>query len=183
MGFASTLGDKFLPHPQPHWTTKQQTISEPSHQAAHAVMETQGEKHLCPVKGKIIVTILRVLNLSVVSNSLRCYGPWPARLLRPWDFSGKNAGDGCHFFLQGIFLIQNQTFTSCIAGRFFATEPPEKPSHYTFSSVPELCPLRWAGNETNTLWKSQPCPVITRWSVVWPLTSICQCQWMTRAIL
>ena len=42
-------------------------------------------------------------------------------------FSGKNAGVGCHFLLQEIFLIQNQTFISCIAGRLFATEPPEKP--------------------------------------------------------
>ena len=24
----------------------------------------------------------------------------------PWDFPGKNTGVGCHFFLQGIFLIQ-----------------------------------------------------------------------------
>ena len=30
----------------------------------------------------------------------------PARLLCPWDFPGKNAGVGCHFFLQGIFLTQ-----------------------------------------------------------------------------
>ena len=26
-----------------------------------------------------------------------------ARLLCPWDFSGKNTGGGCHFLLQGIF--------------------------------------------------------------------------------
>ena len=32
--------------------------------------------------------------------------PWavPTRLLCPWDFPGKNAGVGCHFLLQGIFL-------------------------------------------------------------------------------
>ena len=28
------------------------------------------------------------------------------RLLCLWDFPGKNTGVGCHFFLQGIFLIQ-----------------------------------------------------------------------------
>ena len=27
----------------------------------------------------------------------------PTRLLCPWDFSGKNTGDGCHFLLQRIF--------------------------------------------------------------------------------
>ena len=36
---------------------------------------------------------------------------WPnrlqfARLLCPWTFPGKNAGVGCHFLLQGIFLTQ-----------------------------------------------------------------------------
>ena len=30
----------------------------------------------------------------------------PTRLLCPWDFSGKNAGVGCHFLLQGIFPTQ-----------------------------------------------------------------------------
>ena len=34
------------------------------------------------------------------------YGLQPTRLLRPWDFPGKNTGVGCHFLLQGIFLIQ-----------------------------------------------------------------------------
>ena len=30
----------------------------------------------------------------------------PIRLLRPWDFPGKNAGADCHFLLQGIFPTQ-----------------------------------------------------------------------------
>ena len=30
----------------------------------------------------------------------------PSRLLRPWDFPGKNTGVGCHFLLQGIFPTQ-----------------------------------------------------------------------------
>ena len=33
-------------------------------------------------------------------------GPYPARLLCPWDFLGKNTGVGSHLLLQGIFLIQ-----------------------------------------------------------------------------
>ena len=51
----------------------------------------------------------------------------PARLLCPWDFPGKNTGEGCHLLLQGIFPAQGLTCTSCIAGRFFTTEPPGKP--------------------------------------------------------
>ena len=43
---------------------------------------------------------------SVVSYSLRPYGLWPARLLCPWNFPGKNTGVDCHSLLQGIFLTQ-----------------------------------------------------------------------------
>ena len=43
---------------------------------------------------------------SVTSDSLRHSGPQPTRLLYPWGFSGKNAGAGCRFLLQGIFLTQ-----------------------------------------------------------------------------
>ena len=34
------------------------------------------------------------------------HGLWPTRLLCPWDFPDENAGLGCHFLLQGIFLTQ-----------------------------------------------------------------------------
>ena len=37
-----------------------------------------------------------------MSNSLRPHGLQPARLLRPWNFPGKNTAVGCHFILQGI---------------------------------------------------------------------------------
>ena len=42
----------------------------------------------------------------VVSDSLRPYELWPARLLCPWNFPGNNTGVDCHSFLQGIFLTQ-----------------------------------------------------------------------------
>ena len=40
-----------------------------------------------------------------MSDLLPPHGPYPARLLCPWEFSGKNTGVGSHFF-QGIFLTQ-----------------------------------------------------------------------------
>ena len=43
---------------------------------------------------------------SVMSNSLQPMNCKPARLLRPWDFPGKDTGVGCHFLLQGIFPTQ-----------------------------------------------------------------------------
>ena len=49
---------------------------------------------------------MKVLRRSVVSDSLRPHGLWPARLLCPWNSPGKNPGEGIHAFLQGIFLTQ-----------------------------------------------------------------------------
>ena len=43
---------------------------------------------------------------SVVSDSLRPHGLWPARLLCPWDSPGKNTGVDCHSMLQRIFPTQ-----------------------------------------------------------------------------
>ena len=41
-----------------------------------------------------------------MSDSLQPHGLYPARLLCPWDFPGKNIGVGCHVLLQGIFPTQ-----------------------------------------------------------------------------
>ena len=38
---------------------------------------------------------------SVVPDVLQHNGLWPARLLCPCNFPGKNTGAGCHFLLQG----------------------------------------------------------------------------------
>ena len=49
----------------------------------------------------------------VCAQSCPFVTPWPVtiRLLRPWDFLGKNTGVGCHFLLQGIFLTQEVKMT------------------------------------------------------------------------
>ena len=41
---------------------------------------------------------------SIVSDSSRPHGLQPTRLLRPWDFPGKNTGVGCHRLLHKILL-------------------------------------------------------------------------------
>ena len=46
------------------------------------------------------------VSCSVVFDSLRPHGLYSARLLYPWNSSGKNTGVGCHFLLQGIFPTQ-----------------------------------------------------------------------------
>ena len=47
-----------------------------------------------------------VLVTSVMSDALWSYGPYPPRLLYPWDSPGKNTGVGCHAPLPGIFPKQ-----------------------------------------------------------------------------
>ena len=47
-----------------------------------------------------------MLSYSVMFDSFPRYGLQPARLLCPWNFSGKKTGAGCHFFLQGILAAQ-----------------------------------------------------------------------------
>ena len=60
-----------------------------------------------------------LLSGSVMSDSMQPHGLQPARLLSPWDFSGKNTGVGCHALLPGSSRPRDQTHVSCLAGGFF----------------------------------------------------------------
>ena len=55
-----------------------------------------------------------------------------SRLLRPWNFPGKNTAVGCHAFLQGIFLAQGWNPGLILQADSLLCEPSEKP---TFSCV------------------------------------------------
>ena len=76
---------------------------------------------------------------SVVFNSWKAYGLWPARLLCPWDSPGKNTGMDYHCLLQGIFLTHGSNLhlltSPALAGRFITTEPPGKPKITLAESV------------------------------------------------
>ena len=56
--------------------------------------------------------------------------PWTARLFCPWNFSGKNTGEGSHSLLSGIFQTQglNPGLLHCrqVFFFFFPSEPPGK---------------------------------------------------------
>ena len=60
-----------------------------------------------------------VLITSVVSGSLRSYGPESARLLCPWNSPGKNTGVGSLSLLQGSSWPRDQSWVSHFVGRFF----------------------------------------------------------------
>ena len=68
---------------------------------------------------------------SAMPGCLRPYGPYPIKLLCPWDFPGKNTGVGGHFLLQGIFLTQGSnphllSLLYCQVGSL-SLVPPGKP--------------------------------------------------------
>ena len=64
---------------------------------------------------------------SVVSDSLRPHGLLPARLLCPWDSSGKNTRVGYHFLLQKILPTQGSNPGLPHCRDSLAPEPPGKP--------------------------------------------------------
>ena len=56
------------------------------------------------------------------------HGLWPASLLCPWNFPGKNTGMGCRYLLERIFPIQgSDPGLQQLAGTIFTTVLPRKP--------------------------------------------------------
>ena len=55
--------------------------------------------------------------------------PWTSACLAPLckEFSRQEYWSGLPFPSPGIFLTQDRTHVSCIAGRFFTPKPPENP--------------------------------------------------------
>ena len=62
--------------------------------------------HSCLHRCFSFVCVRVCVSCSVMSDSLQSHELYPARLLCPWDFPGKNTGVGCHALLQGIFPTQ-----------------------------------------------------------------------------
>ena len=67
---------------------------------------------------------------SVVSDSLRPLRLWPARLLCPWDFPGKNTGVGSYILLQVIFLTQGRS--PALQADSLPSEPAREPPALTW---------------------------------------------------
>ena len=79
-------------------------------------------------------------------------GPWPTRLLCPWDPPGKSAGVGCHSLLQGIFPTEGLN-PVCLLHWQAGSLPPAplrkfkgQQNHDFFLSLfPTYIPLRGSG--------------------------------------
>ena len=68
--------------------------------------------------------------------------PWPAKLLCPWNFPGKNSGVGCHFLLQGknrhtdkMEKNRNPEINPHLYGQFIMKEPRIYNGKRTVSSI------------------------------------------------
>ena len=84
----------------------------------HCILCLMNLKKICIFTRKLYVKQLHFVCCCLVSKScptvLHSHGLWPARLLCPWDSPGKKTREGWHFLLQGIFLIRDQIWVSCI---------------------------------------------------------------------
>ena len=101
----------------------------------------------------IQTTLLACCSYCLVTRScltlLWPHGLKPARLLCPWDFTGKNIGVSCHFYflLQGIFLTQGLKSHLLLCRWIFycwATLLAQ------FNPVAQSCPTLWNPMDCST---------------------------------
>ena len=62
-----------------------------------------------------------------MADSLQPHELQPVRVLYPWDSPGKNTGEGCQSFLQGIFPTQGSNPGLLHCADSLASEPAGKP--------------------------------------------------------
>ena len=71
-----------------------------------------------------------ILSLSVMSDSLRPHGLWPASLLCPWNFSDEKYCNMLPFpppeDLPDLGIKPVSLASPVMAGRVFTTEPPSR---------------------------------------------------------
>ena len=103
-------------------------------------LDVQGSVAACdPRSGQLCSVVL----CPVLFKSLQPHGLQPAKLLCPWNFSGKNnAGAGCHFLLQGIFLTQRLNPHLLHLLHWQVDTPPGKPSRERNADMDWVRPQR-----------------------------------------
>ena len=97
---------------------------DPEDSTDPSTMEKHSEKWPCePGRRGLWWLLFRLLSHVWL---LQPQGLETTRLFSPWDFPNKNTGVGCHFLLWVIFLTQESTRVSYVAGGFFTTGQPGK---------------------------------------------------------
>ena len=83
------------------------------------------------MNGRMGLTCIHYCMCSVAQLHLTLCDPMnclPARLLCPWNFSGKDTGTGCHFLLQGIVPAQGSNLSPHWQADSLPLAPPQKPT-------------------------------------------------------
>ena len=86
----------------------------------------------------VICTCMHAWSFICVPTLCQPHELQPTRILCPWDSPGKNTGVGYHAYSRGSSWPKARTWiscVSCIAGRFFSTEPLGNPR---FSGIDKL---------------------------------------------
>ena len=98
---SSWPSNQTIPKPMSHWIV--------TYSVTNSLGKVNSQVHclkFCQQGGLFFSTVLQerprkglstVRACSAMSDSLQPHRLWPARLLRPWDFSEKNLVEGCHF--------------------------------------------------------------------------------------
>ena len=99
----------WLQSPSAGETILQTSIITYVHMYIHINIVQQPLQHIAKSE-EYVFQIYRIrnyisVNHSVVPDSLWSHGLQSTRLLCPWDFPGKDTGEGCHFLIQGVFLL------------------------------------------------------------------------------
>ena len=112
----------------PHTTTRESphtTIKTPAHLIEDPVQSKNKINWAKDLNRHDFKEVIVCVSCSVVSNSLWPHGsspPWcdpTSSLLCPQNSAGKNTGVGCYSLLHRSSWPRDQTWVSCIAGRFF----------------------------------------------------------------
>ena len=99
--------------------------------------------------------------------------PWIVALC-PWNFIGRNTGEGCHFLFQEILWLSNWTCVSCISCK--------KAEHQRIDTFKLWCPRRllrvsWTARRSNQSVLKEISPSIHRKDWCWNWNSNTLATW------
>jgi len=102
-----------------------------------------------------------------VSDSLRRYGPYPTRLLCPWDFPGKNTSFPCPppGDLPSPGMVPTCLTSPALAGGFFTTSATWEANRLHPNSKEKVSLKGRVGRETGGRYGRQG-PWVCRWMIL-----------------
>ena len=107
-----------------HWEHRVLT-TEPPGKSPSALLMPSRLMQMLRVQGPHLACVCACAQLY---PTLQPHRLWPARLLCPWNFPGRNTGSGCCYLLPGIFPIQRSNpCLLCLLQSQVGSLPAEQP--------------------------------------------------------